>query len=94
MVIVGSSMRGIAEAVAMSSENSGKVEVDVAGGYLNVDYEKGADSYIEPETGYCNVAGAWCNIKSINYVSEDDEREDIQCDYELLENMVSEFMNN
>lgn len=94
MIVAGARMRNVAEAVAMSYEPKGLVQVDVLDGYLNIRYEKGADVEVEHETGDCNVSSAWCNILNMEYVDADDEREKVQCDTEMLENMVSELMNN
>lgn len=94
MIVAGARMRNVAEAVAMSHEPKGLVQVDVLDGYLNVRYEKGADVEVEHETGACNVSGAWCNIVMMEYVDADEYKEKVQCDTEMLENMVSELMNN
>ena len=94
MIVAGTRMRNVAEAVAMSDEPKGLVQVDVLDGYLNVRYEKGADVEVELETGACNVSGAWCNINAIEYENEDYDVEPVECDIEKLENMVAEYMNN
>ena len=94
MVLTGKILREVAEAIASSYEHDGMVQVDVKGGYLQVNYEKGAHCWVEPDTGYCNVSAAWCNVKSIELINEDDEALPVDCDVEKLENMTAEFMNN
>ena len=88
-------IKEVAEAIANSEEKRGMVQVELDGGtYLDIDFEKGAGYYVEPETGFCNVFGAWCNIFSINIVDEDNDVRPVVCDFEKLENMVAEYMNN
>lgn len=95
MTLEGMILYDIASAVADASESRNTVTVDLQdGGWLNVKYEKGADVYQEPETGYCNVSGAWCNIDAIEYENQDYDIEPVECDIEKLENMVAEYMNN
>ena len=94
MDVQGKLLREVAEAIASSYEHNGNVQVDVKGGYLEVKYEKGAECWVEPDTGYCNVSAAWCNVKSIELINEDDEAMPVDCDIEKLENTTAEFMNN
>lgn len=95
MTLEGMILYDIASAVADASESKGTTEVELQdGGWILVRFEKGADVYQEPETGYCNVSGAWCNIDAIEYESEDFCKEPVECDIEKLENMVAEYMNN
>ena len=94
MEVQGKVLREVAEAIASSYEQEGCVQVDIKGGYLEIKYEKGAHCWVEPETGYCNVSEAWCNVKNIELINEDDETLPVDCDIEKLENTTAEYMNN
>ena len=91
----GKVLREVADAIASSFEEKGMVQVDVKGGYLEVRYEKGARCWVEPETGFCNVSEAWCNVESIKMIDEEnDEVRCAECDVEKLESLTAEYMNN
>ena len=94
MEVQGKVLREVADAIASSFEEKGMVQVDVKGGYLEVRYEKGAHCWVEPETGYCNVTEAWCNVKSIELICEDGYTLPVECDIEKLENTTAEYINN
>lgn len=85
----------IAEAIAGSCEERGTLQVDLTGGgYVEIKYEKGAECDVEPETGCCNVSGAWCNIQKIEVVDDDMDARPVDCDIEKLESLAAEYMNN
>lgn len=95
MEVQGKLLKEVAEAIASSYEERGNVQVDVKGGYLEVKFEKGAHCWVEPDTGYCNVSEAWCNVINIDFIDEDNEETSrVDCDLEKLESLTAEYMNN
>lgn len=88
-------MRQMAEEIALSFDLTGEATIEADGGVFQAEYRKGADIVCD-ETYYCTVSGAWCNITSLLYYSDDDlyKGEKVECDIEGIENIVCEMTNN